>query len=181
VLSVGLIGAGLVGKKRVENLAGARLVAVADRLPERARALAGAADAEVIVDWETLVRRNNLDLIIVSTPHDLLTPCAVAALEAGKHVLVEKPAGRNPEELRRLVDAAGRSKKIIRVGFNHRFHPGFQRAREMLNAGAIGPLMYIRARYGHGGRLGYEKEWRADPQVSGGGELLDQGVHLIDL
>jgi predicted dehydrogenase len=181
MLSVGLIGAGLVGKKRAENLSGAKLVAVTDPLKERAAAIAGPANAEVLADWQTLVKRDPLDVVIVSTPHDLLTPCAVAALEAGKHVLVEKPAGRNPEELRKLVDAAGRSKKILRVGFNHRFHPGFQRAKEIMNAGGIGPLMYIRARYGHGGRLGYEKEWRADPKVSGGGELLDQGVHLIDL
>jgi predicted dehydrogenase len=67
------------------------------------------------------------------------------------------------------------------VGFNHRYHPGFQKAREIVDSGALGPLMFVRGRYGHGGRLGYEREWRAIPVVSGGGSLLDQGVHLIDL
>jgi predicted dehydrogenase len=56
-----------------------------------------------------------------------------------------------------------------------------RQAREMIDAGAIGPLMFLRGRYGHGGRVGYDKEWRADPALSGGGELIDQGVHLIDL
>jgi predicted dehydrogenase len=70
---------------------------------------------------------------------------------------------------------------LVKVGFNHRFHPAIQKARNLFDEGAIGPLMYIRARYGHGGRLGYEREWRADPRIAGGGELLDQGVHLIDL
>ena len=181
MLSVGIIGAGLIGQKRAQNLAGAKLVAVTDRLRERAIALAGPAKAEVEGSWETLVRRPDLDVILVCTPHDLLTPCAIAALESGKHVLVEKPAGRSPEELRRLLEASSRAKTVLKVGFNHRFHPGFQRARDLIKTGGIGPLMYIRARYGHGGRLGYEKEWRADPRVSGGGELLDQGVHLIDL
>jgi predicted dehydrogenase len=67
------------------------------------------------------------------------------------------------------------------VGFNHRFHPAAQKAREILDAGGCGDIMFLRGRYGHGGRVGYDKEWRADPAKSGGGELIDQGVHLIDL
>jgi predicted dehydrogenase len=67
------------------------------------------------------------------------------------------------------------------VGFNHRFHPGFRRAKQIFDDGGVGDLLYLRARYGHGGRPGYEREWRANPQLSGGGELLDQGSHLIDL
>ena len=69
----------------------------------------------------------------------------------------------------------------VRVGFNHRYHRAFQKARQIVDAGDLGRLMFLRGRYGHGGRLGYEKEWRAQPSLSGGGELIDQGVHLIDL
>jgi predicted dehydrogenase len=69
----------------------------------------------------------------------------------------------------------------VRVGYNHRFHPALQKARELVDAGACGELMMIRGRYGHGGRTGYDREWRANPEFSGGGELIDQGVHLIDL
>jgi predicted dehydrogenase len=68
----------------------------------------------------------------------------------------------------------------VKVGYNHRFHPSMLKARRLVDEGAIGPLMYVRGRYGHGGRVGYEREWRMDPAV-GGGELLDQGSHLIDL
>ncbi|MBI4385989.1 MAG: Gfo/Idh/MocA family oxidoreductase, partial [Elusimicrobia bacterium] len=67
------------------------------------------------------------------------------------------------------------------VGFNHRFHPAFLKAREIVDARGLGPLLYIRARYGHGGRRGYEREWRANKKISGGGDLIDQGIHLIDL
>ena len=67
------------------------------------------------------------------------------------------------------------------MSYNHRFHPAFVKARELLEAGVVGPLLFVRARYGHGGRKGYDREWRADPRLSGGGELIDQGVHLIDL
>jgi predicted dehydrogenase len=70
---------------------------------------------------------------------------------------------------------------VVKVGYNHRFHPAAQKARAILDAGDCGDVMFIRGRYGHGGRVGYDKEWRADPEKSGGGELIDQGVHLIDL
>ena len=69
----------------------------------------------------------------------------------------------------------------MRVGFNHRYHRALRRARELVDAGAIGELMFVRGLYGHGGRIDYHQEWRADPKRSGGGELIDQGPHLIDL
>jgi predicted dehydrogenase len=181
MLTVGIIGAGLIGQKRAANLAGAKLVAVTDQVPERAATLGKSANAAVIKDWKTLIERKDIDAVIVSTTHDALASCAISALENGKHVLVEKPAGRSSQDLLRLSQTAQRTKMVLRVGFNHRFHPGFQKAKALLDQGAVGPLMYIRARYGHGGRLGYEREWRADPKVSGGGELIDQGIHLIDL
>jgi predicted dehydrogenase len=127
------------------------------------------------------VGRADIDLVIVSTTNDALAAVTGAAVQRGKHVLVEKPAARNAAELAPVVEAARAANVVVKVGFNHRFHPAFQKARALFDAGAIGPLLYLRARYGHGGRVGYEREWRANPALSGGGELLDQGVHLIDL
>ena len=80
-----------------------------------------------------------------------------------------------------ISEAAARANRRVRVGFNHRYHPAIRKARELVDSGALGELMFLRARYGHGGRLGYEQEWRAQPAISGGGELIDQGVHVIDL
>jgi predicted dehydrogenase len=111
----------------------------------------------------------------------LLAPIALAAVEAGKHVLLEKPGARRAAELDAVALAARKNKVCVRVGFNHRYHPAFLKAREMVDEGDLGPLHLIRGRYGHGGRIGYDKEWRANPELSGGGQLIDQGVHLIDL
>src|SRR5205823_1353389 len=97
------------------------------------------------------------------------------------HVLVEKPGARSASELDTVLAAAAKSGVSVRAGFNHRYHRGFRKAREIVESGALGPLMFIRGRYGHGGRPGYDREWRADPELSGGGELIDQGIHLIDL
>jgi predicted dehydrogenase len=89
--------------------------------------------------------------------------------------------GRNLREARRIADAAALSERVLRVGFNHRYHPAVRRAAELVRAGAIGRVLTLRARYGHGGRPGLEHEWRSDPALAGGGELLDQGVHVVDL
>src|SRR3982751_5583222 len=80
-----------------------------------------------------------------------------------------------------LAEAARRTGARVRVGFNHRYHHSLQKAREIYDSGLIGDLFYIRGRYGHGGRIGYDQEWRAVPEISGGGEAVDQGVHLLDL
>ncbi|HEV8455364.1 MAG TPA: Gfo/Idh/MocA family oxidoreductase [Gemmatimonadales bacterium] len=182
-MRVGIIGCGLAGLKRARALGGARLVACADAAAERAEALAGATpgQAEVLPEWRAVVERPDIDLVIVATPHHLLAEITLAAVSAGKHVLVEKPAARKARELDPVLEAVKRGRVLVRVGFNHRYHPALRRAKELSSEGAIGELMYVRGRYGHGGRIGYEKEWRAQPDLAGGGELLDQGVHLIDL
>jgi predicted dehydrogenase len=157
-------------------------VACADVVQERADALARMVSAtESVTDWRAVVQRRDIDLIIVSTVHNVLAQITLAAIEAGKHVLVEKPAALNVKEIEAVIAMAEKKGVCVKVGFNHRYHPAFLKAKEIVESFALGPLMFIRARYGHGGRFGYEKEWRARPEISGGGELIDQGMHLIDL
>ena len=178
---IGIIGCGLIGQKRAKALGEGRLIACADINEARAKALAGNNGARVFSDWRGLVALPEVDIVIIATLHDSLSEITLAAIEAGKHVLVEKPAARNSAELEPVMAAAERHGVKVHVGFNHRYHRAFRKARELFEAGALGELMFIRARYGHGGRIGYDKEWRARPELSGGGELIDQGPHLIDL
>jgi predicted dehydrogenase len=179
---VGIIGCGLIGLKRSQALGKAKLMACADRDLGRAQTLAartkGVRASDNAIEVATAA---DVDIVIVATPHDSLAAITLAAIRAGKHVLVEKPAARSAAELEPVAAEAERLGALVRVGFNHRFHRAFRKARELCTSGALGELMFLRARYGHGGRLGYEKEWRAIPEISGGGELIDQGVHLIDL
>jgi len=178
---VAIVGCGVIGRKRANALAGASLAACADVVRARADALAAGTGAAASDDWRAVVDRDDVDIVIVATTNDRLSEVAAGAVEAGKHVLVEKPAARSVAEIDAVMEAARRHRRLVRVGFNHRYHPAVQRARQLVDAHAIGELMFVRGRYGHGGRLGYEKEWRADPARAGGGELIDQGVHLIDL
>jgi predicted dehydrogenase len=182
MVKVGIIGCGLVGQKRAAAMSDARVTACADLVPARAAALADKLPgAQTVADWRTLLNRADVDAVIVATTHNALAEITLEAVRHGKHVLVEKPAARHAAELDPVIAAQRAQGTAVRVGFNHRFHPALRRARAIVETGGIGDVLYLRGRYGHGGRLGYEKEWRADPVLSGGGELIDQGVHLIDL
>jgi predicted dehydrogenase len=182
-VKVAIVGCGLIGGKRLRSLRPEdQVIAVADPVLERAQALAKQArGAEAFSDWKAAVARPDVEAVFVATSNDALAPVTHAAIEAGKHVLVEKPAARFPAELEPMIPLARERGVCVQIGYNHRYHPAFQQARKLYESGALGPLMYIRARYGHGGRVGYDREWRANPAMSGGGELLDQGLHLIDL
>jgi predicted dehydrogenase len=181
-LNIGIIGCGVVGQKRAQHLAGARLVHCADSELARASRIASLNHGcDSSTDWRQLLDRSDIDAVIVATPHDSQVEIVRAAINAGIHVLVEKPAARYVDELLGLPRLAAQRNVRVRVGFNHRYHRAFQQARRLVDSGVLGPLLFLRARYGHGGRPGYESEWRAQPRRSGGGELIDQGVHLIDL
>lgn len=180
-MKLGLVGCGLAGAKRAAGRGSHALLAVADPVLERARAVAVQHGGQAFADWEAVVGHPGVEAVIVATTHDQLATIARAAAEANKHVLVEKPGARTAAELAAVGEAARAAGVQVRVGYNHRFHPGLLQAREIARSGRLGELCYVRGRYGHGGRPGYDREWRADPRLSGGGELLDQGVHLVDL
>jgi predicted dehydrogenase len=177
-----IVGCGLIGAKRAKSGKEIRIVACCDVSGDRAEALARQAPgAEASTDWRQTVARPDVDLVFVCTSHDMLAAVAAGAAAAGKHVLVEKPAARCRQELQAVRAAMDRTGALVRVGFNHRYHRAMRKARHIFDSGALGRMMFVRGRYGHGGRPGYDREWRAVREISGGGELVDQGVHLIDL
>lgn len=181
---VGIIGAGLIGNKRAEAISknkNSKIVAIADIDNTKAENFAIKYNCEATTSWEEVIKRKDIDVVIIATPNKFLKPIAVAALKEGKHALCEKPFGRNVEESKNILDAATANGVKLKTGFNHRHHPAIAKAKQLADSGEIGDLYFMRCRYGHGGRPGYEKEWRADKELCGGGELLDQGVHIVDL
>lgn len=181
-MRVAIVGCGLIGQKRARALAGAKLTVCCDVKPGLAEKLAAAfPGARATASWQEAVTAGDVDIVVVSTVHKELAPVAAAAAAAGKHVLLEKPGARRAAELDAVLEASAATGARVRVGFNHRYHPALQKARELVDSGVLGPLLFVRGRYGHGGRPGYDKEWRAVEEISGGGEAIDQGMHLIDL
>ncbi len=181
-VGIGIIGCGLIGEKRAAALDSESLRACFDIEMSRAETLAkNRAGCRVYDSVAGLLDDPSIEMVVVATRNDALAELTGQALLAGKHVLVEKPGAISVAQVEQLLKTASQTKRLVRVGFNHRYHPALLKARELFNSGLLGDLMFIRGRYGHGGRIGYEREWRADPKLSGGGELIDQGVHLIDL
>jgi len=181
---IGLIGCGVIGERRLESIEETGLGTVSqvfDTQTERSQRLALRFGAQVASQAEDLLKDKDISIVIVATPNGTLAANAQKALENKKHVLVEKPGAISLSQVVALGERAQVSELICKVGYNHRFHPAALRIKKELKSGHHGKIFWIRAAYGHGGRPGYEKEWRFKPELSGGGEIIDQGVHLLDL
>jgi predicted dehydrogenase len=158
-----------------------KLVVVSAVQQDHAVPLASRLGCEAAEGWESMVDRNDLDALIVATPPHLHAQISIAAMNNGKHVLCEKPLARTLAEAQEMVTTTRRTGCVLKCGFNHRHHLAIQQARRWFEEGRIGEPVFIRARYGIGGRPGYEREWRANPEVVSGGQLMEQGIHVVDL
>ena len=183
-MNFGLIGAGQIGsvrEKAIRRAAGCELTAISDADAARARSLAASAQAAVCTNYEELLRREDVDAVIISTPPDSHERIAVAALEAGKHVLCEKPLAPNPGACRRMLAAARGARRTLATGFCQRYFPAIQFVKQTAASGAIGEISYVRAFTGHAGLSEFSEPWVHNKEVVGGGALMDNGIHIIDL
>ncbi len=181
-LTFALVGCGAIGRFRAEGLArtpGAKLAVVSDIDAARGQAFASEFGARYVADWRAAIAE--ADAVIVSTHPPLHEPMCVAALGAGKHVLCEKPLARNVEECRRILDAAEQSGRHLATGFNYRHYAAIQTARQILDSGRIGELDHIRSFAGHPGGREFTAPWVYDANTMGGGALVDNGIHILDL
>lgn len=184
MLSVAIIGAGSIGRIRATSIRDSqkgRVSWVADPDEERAKELAEFAGASSTGSWQEPISDPKVDCVVVSTPTKFHAEIATAALEAGKHVLCEKPLARNAREGLGIVETAINKGHLLTTGFNYRQMGHVRKARELLGQGAIGTPHFLRCRFGHGGRPRYEEHWCTDADMSGGGVLQEQGIHIVDL
>jgi predicted dehydrogenase len=181
---VAIIGAGLQARRRVAPILESKdheLAWVIDRKEDHAKSLAAGTQAKIGTSWRDAVGDPSVGIVLVLTYPDSHAEIGIAAMESGKHVLCEKPLTRTVDEAKALVAAAQKTGRILKCGFNHRHHPAVLKAHEIVSAGTIGKPAFGRARYGIGGRTGIEKEWRSDPAIVSGGQMMEQGIHVIDL
>jgi len=182
MINVAIIGCGLIGDKRAQALKGTvELSLCYDLNQELSQTFASKHRAKSVINPQLIFEDKSVQAVVIATRHDSLASLALSALKSGKHIFVEKPGGLNTKDLWTLIDFDRLDSQRIHVGYNHRYHRGIRKALDIAKSGDIGEILFLRARYGHGGRLGYNKEWRADKEISGGGELIDQGSHLLDL
>ncbi|MFO7166787.1 MAG: Gfo/Idh/MocA family oxidoreductase [Chloroflexota bacterium] len=189
---VGVIGAGWPGERHAEGYVAnpdARLVAIADANPERAAAFAArfgylqnGQTLKVYSDYTELLADPEIEAVSVALPNFLHRPATIAALEAGKHVLCEKPPALNHAEAREMAEAAARANRLLAFALQRRFSPAVEALHELVSSGELGEIYHARGVWtrtwgvpkGIGG-------WFTDPARAGGGALIDIGVHVLDM
>lgn len=182
MIKVGVIGVGSFGEKRagaVKLCKKAELAAVSDMNMDKAKEVAKKLQVQCL-DVQTLLSDKAIDVVAVCVPNKFHMPITVGALNAGKHVLCEKPLARNVAEAQQMVEAAKKAGKLLKTGSNHRYFSSVQKAYEIVKNGAIGNAVSFNGRIGHNGER-LKNSWFWDKEISGGGTLLDNGCHLFDL
>lgn len=175
---IGLIGFGKMGQTRLAaiNATGKGQVLLAhDPYAHDFQGLAVAATPEAVYSHA------DVDAVFICTPNHQNKPLAIAAMQAGKHVFCEKPpafTAAEVEEIRAVEHATGRK---LMYGFNHRHHESIRTIKRMVDSGQYGRLLWMRGRYGKSVDHNYFNTWRAKKELAGGGILLDQGIHMLDL
>jgi len=185
-LRVGVAGTGFIGRVHAHAVrsAGARLVAVAASTPESARRAAGELGADrAETDAAALAVAPDVDVVHICTPNDLHEPLAVAALEAGKHVVCEKPLALDAEGAARIQAAATAAGRVLAVPYVYRFHPTVRHARALVAAGDLGPLRLLHGSYQQDWLASADdSSWRVDPDIGGASRAFaDIGSHWCDL
>lgn len=128
------------------------------------------------------VYQHKPDVIVCSVPNRFIPETVCDALNRGCHVFSEKPPGRHTTDVQLMANAAAANpNKVLKFGFNHRFHEAVEEAFRIITSGSLGELYFMRGVYGKAGGMNYAANWRNDPELSGGGILLDQGIHMLDL
>ena len=130
---------------------------------------------------EAIIHYPGIDAVFICTPNYLNKPLTIAALQAGKHVFCEKPPAFNASEVLEIREAEQAAQKKLMYGFNHRHHSSIKHIKTLVDSGEYGNILWMRGRYGKSVDNNFFENWRAKRELAGGGILLDQGIHMLDL
>jgi predicted dehydrogenase len=182
-LKAGIVGYGYMGKIRkkiIEESPSLQLAGICDAnkdliVPDKT------IKCKVFTDYKKLLK-TDIDLVFVCTPNAFSPEIVIESLNAGKHVFCEKPPGRDLNDIKMMIEAEKRHPDLkLMFGFNHRYHPGILEAKKMIEGGRLGKILFLKGTYGKSGGKEYLSSWRNQKEISGGGILLDQGIHMLDL
>ncbi|MCK4944378.1 MAG: Gfo/Idh/MocA family oxidoreductase [Candidatus Aminicenantes bacterium] len=179
MIRFGIVGLGKMGKIRareIEKNPDTEIGAVFD-INEKEMGASGARKCHGLDELLDLP----IDAVFVCTYNNVNAEYTIKALEKGKHVFCEKPPARSSSEMEKVIQAEKRSGKTLKYGFNHRYHYSIIEAKKIVDSEMLGKLLWLRGVYGKAGGNQYETNWRNDKLLSGGGILMDQGIHMLDL
>jgi UDP-N-acetyl-2-amino-2-deoxyglucuronate dehydrogenase len=179
-LRVGIVGCGYQGGRLAQAIAlvdTLTITACADIIPERAVELAAfAGQASAHTSAEDLLQENNVDVVMVATPHHVLAPISLLAIRAGKHVLSEKPCGMSAAEMAEVEQAVASAGVSYLAGYSFRYIPAWYKVHELLEQGVVGEILAVMGCIGTGAM---NEGWKSTPET-GGGPLMYVGSHLVD-
>lgn len=186
-INIGIIGCGLIGKKRadiIKKIKNYNIKYCSDNNLNKLKYFKQQYNCKTFLKWKDLLKNTDIDILFICTTHNLLSKITESALKKNINVFCEKPGAVSIKEISKIKKLYIHKKNLsLYYGFNHLWHPAFIKLQELINKNRnkIGSLMYAKASYGHGGRINYDKEWRFNKKISGGGELIDKGSHLINI
>lgn len=177
-MNIGIVGYGKMGKLRhriLEELGGHQVIHVCDPIPP-------SGNFRITTNPEDVIRDSEVDAVFICTPNNLISDLTIRSLDAGKHVFAEKPPGVSSRDVLDMIAAEKRNPGMkLKFGFNHRYHESVQEAKRRLDTGNYGKILWMRGRYGKSVDESFYNEWRASREKAGGGILMDQGIHMLDL
>ena len=180
-IKTGIVGFGYMGEIRYRNIMEHPDMELAGICDPNREAEIKAKGAHVFASWQEMID-GDVDAVMICTPNFAIPEIAVYAMNKGKHVFCEKPPGRNYNDIKAIRNAEINNPQVKLIfGFNHRHHPGITDAKAIIDSGSLGDILTLRGVYGKGGGYDYSQSWRNDITISGGGILLDQGIHMLDL
>jgi predicted dehydrogenase len=180
-LRVGIVGYGYMGEIRrrvIEDIPQLELSGIFDTNSAVRKRINGCC---VFDSFDALINEN-VDMVFVCTPNLYSPRICMDSMNKGKHVFCEKPPGRSLEDIQNIIKVEKDNPGVkLMFGFNHRFHPGIMRAKAVAESGRLGNILNIRGLYGKSGGVNFRSSWRNNKEISGGGILIDQGIHMLDL
>lgn len=182
MIKAGIIGIGSFGEKRakaVKSSSNGELIGIADIDVQKAQEVGKNLEVQPY-KIDDLLANKEIEAVIISTPNKYHLPITIKALKAGKHVLCEKPLSRTAKEAREMVETAKQVGKFLKTGSNHRYFLSVQKAYEVIKKGLIGEIISFNGRIGNNGERA-KNSWFWDKEISGGGTMLDNGCHLLDI
>ncbi|MDD2762837.1 MAG: Gfo/Idh/MocA family oxidoreductase [Opitutaceae bacterium] len=182
--NVAVVGAGAIGQYHIKSFRkhpAARIVALAETSPERGREVAGRFGIpDLDTDYRDVLRRAEIDIVSIALPNYLHAPVALAALQAGKHVMLDKPMATNARDAAKLVAEAKRHRRLLMIGQNQRFAPTVQTLKQLVDRGALGEVYHAKAAWLRRSGIPRIGSWFTQKQFAGGGCTYDIGVHVLD-
>ncbi|MGI0059939.1 MAG: Gfo/Idh/MocA family protein, partial [Nitrosotalea sp.] len=181
-MKVGIVGAGLQARRRGPIVLQSKneIVSITAENADLAKPLAKELRCKVVSNWMEVVN-SGIDALMVCTPPHVHAKMSIEAMKKGIHVLCEKPLCTTLSDAEQMVKTAKENNVTLKCGFNHRYHPAIRQIKKWVDEGQIGEITFIRSIYGIGARPDVQKEWRSNPKIVAGGQLMEQGIHCIDL